>query len=125
MNETVSNCNWQSSEQAGDSAEWTSPARPISSSVRVRALGVALKHAESVIGECGGPGLHMRAQTILDNARLHVTDLDARLYEIAWFVNSSLLAPRMLSSNVQPESDQALSATGNHAAISDPEKGAF
>jgi hypothetical protein len=76
------------SEQIEIGAEEGSPALPISpfsNADRARALDVALKHAEAVIGARGGPGRQMRARHILEHAREH--NLDARLYELVWFVD--------------------------------------
>jgi hypothetical protein len=85
------------SEQAAYGAEEGSFTLPISSADRARALAVALTHAEAVIGSRGGPGLQMRAQHILERARAH--NLDARLYEVAWFVNQTTKPDHSISRN--------------------------
>jgi hypothetical protein len=64
---------------------------------RARALAVALKHAEEVIGGRGGPGPQLRAQFIQGRAREH--NLDARLYELAWFVDRTSKADHVILSN--------------------------
>jgi hypothetical protein len=82
------------SEQRGIGPQWLSADPPIS---RVRALEVMLKHAECVIGSRGGPGLRMRAEHILKHARTR--NLDARLYELAWFIERTTRADHIIISN--------------------------
>jgi hypothetical protein len=73
-------------------------AEPPSLAARERALAVAFKHAEAVVGGQGGPGLQQRTQYILEHAREH--KLAPRLYRIAWSVN------RILKANDCSESNQ-------------------
>lgn len=81
MTQSIESMEGDFSEQPVSCREWGSADPPIS---RLRALEVALMHAEYVIGGRGGPGLRMRAEHILKHARQH--NLDGRLYAIAWSI---------------------------------------
>jgi hypothetical protein len=81
---------WQSmdddfSEQRIVPPEWGSPALPIS---RARCIAVILSAAETLIGKRGGPGLHARVQSILDNAR--ECKVSPTAYEVAYFISRTI-----------------------------------